>query len=509
MAEKNIQRIISKPGVKRDGTLLEGENYVEAQWCRWQRGLPRKMGGYRSVNKYLGDLPRTISAFTQDTLTYVHCGSATKVESLYIDGALNTSVISDRTPTTSYTADSRNMWQFDQIKSTTLGQLIIAQVAPNLNCICNSLGGELFYGTTHGTGALDPITLPTDGDATGGILALAPYLTFFGTDGYFGWSVPNDPTDLSGAGSGAANITSQKIICGKQIRGGSNSPAGVLWSVDSVIIASFVGGSPVFSFNTVSSSSSIMSQQSVVEYDGVFYWVGSDRFLQFNGVVREVDNQMNANYFFDNLNYSKRQKVFGFAVPRFGEIWWCYPHGDSEEPNRAIILNVRENTWYDTDLPNDGRGAAFFPAVFRRPLMTGVTASSDGYKLWIHEVAKDEVDGFNVNPIRSYFETNEIALPTTQGINKGLVVLNIESDFVQSGDITVQIKGRANARAPEVEGPILNIPETASTASEQITNAKEQRRLMRFRFESNSVGGDYQMGHVLAHIAAGDGTMLG
>ena len=32
----------SDPGIKRDGTKLEGNNYVDGQWVRFQRGLPRK-----------------------------------------------------------------------------------------------------------------------------------------------------------------------------------------------------------------------------------------------------------------------------------------------------------------------------------------------------------------------------------------------------------------------------------------------------------------------------------
>ena len=32
---------------------------------------------------------------------------------------------------------------------------------------------------------------------------------------------------------------------------------------------------------------------------------------------------------------------------------------------------------------------------------------------------------------------------------------------------------------------------------------------LRFRFESNTVGGDYQYGLVLAHLQPGDGTMIG
>jgi hypothetical protein len=85
----------------------------------------------------------------------------------------------------------------------------------------------------------------------------------------------------------------------------------------------------------------------------------------------------------------------------------------------------------------------------------------------------------------------------------------IEPDFIQSGDMTCQITGRANARSPEVTSEEKTFPATASTPQEQVIFFKEQRREMRFIFKSNVVGGDYQMGQCIAHIEMGDGTVLG
>jgi len=68
----------------------------------------------------------------------------------------------------------------------------------------------------------------------------------------------------------------------------------------------------------LTSDSSILSSDCVVDYDGVFYWAGVDRFLMFNGVVREVPNTMNLNYFYEGLNQAERSKVFAFKVPRYG-----------------------------------------------------------------------------------------------------------------------------------------------------------------------------------------------
>ena len=588
---ENIIQIKSLPGIKRDGTRFEGDNYVDGQWVRFQRGLPRKIGGYRSINKFLRGLSTALNEFTQNSLTYIHSGSANYVERFYIDGSNNTSVITDRTPLTGFTPSDQNIWQFDidsQLSGGIATNLLIAQVAPNLGCICNSDGGELFYGTLLGTAPLTPVTnIPTGFSATGGVVALHPYTFVFGNDGYIAWSVPGDPTDFTGAGSGSVNAAAQKIVRGIAMRGGpGNSPSGLFWAADALVRGSFIGGDAVFQFDTLSTQTSILSARSVIEYDGVFYWCGVDRFLMFNGVVREVENNLNINYFFDGLNYAQRQKVFATKVPRYGEIWWCYPRGQATECTHAIIYNVRENTWYDTELPNGGRSAGIFPTVFRKPLMTGVepqsaqafdvaivsggtgyaagdvlqveggegsvmteltvTSVADGvitgatisnagsyvihpanpvtvnvgsatfditfvnpYKFWVHEQGVDEVDGQSIQSIRSYFETADISLPVLSQTNKAMQVLMIEPDFVQSGDLTVQVRGRANARSPEVDGEVHVIPQTPQTPQEQVVYTKTQRRELRFRFESNVLGGDYQMGLVLAHVQPGDGTTLG
>jgi hypothetical protein len=376
LAAEVIIQVASAPGVKRDGTVFEGSNYVSAQWCRFQRGLPRKMPGYRAINKYLQGISRTLLGYTQNALTYVHAGSANAVERFTVDGNGNTSIISDRTPST-LTADDLNMWQFDTLtEAASETNQILAQVAPNLECICSSTAGQLFTGDLLGTGALTEVTgagVPGNWNPNGGVVTLHPYAFVYGSDGYVAWSVPGDPADFTGSGAGNAYVTGQKIVRGLPFRGGpGNSPSGLFWSADSLIRASYIGGTPVFQFDTISAQTSILGAQAVIEYDGVFYWAGTDRFQMFNGVVREVENNMNLNWFYDNINPSQRQKVFAYKVPRFGEIWWCFPFGTATECTHAVIYNVRENTWYDTELPNGGRAAGLSPAVFRRPMLTGV-----------------------------------------------------------------------------------------------------------------------------------------
>jgi hypothetical protein len=131
------------------------------------------------------------------------------------------------------------------------------------------------------------------------------------------------------------------------------------------------------------------------------------------------------------------------------------------------------------------------------------------YRLWIHEEGMDEIDGLSMQPIQSYFETADISLPVIAQDNHALSVVYLEPDFVQVGDMTVQVMGRANARSPEVNGIPMTFVENPQTPQEQVVFLKTQRRELRFRFESNTLGGNYQMGLILAHLQEGDGTTLG
>jgi hypothetical protein len=80
--------------------------------------------------------------------------------------------------------------------------------------------------------------------------------------------------------------------------------------------------------------------------------------------------------------------------------------------------------------------------------------------------------------------------------------------------MTVQVTGRANARAPEVYSSSFTFvdPNNITEPFQEIVMLKEQRRELRVRFESNEVYGDYQMGQIIGHIEDGaktDKTVLG
>ena len=348
---------------------------------------------------------------------------------------------------------------------------------------------------------------------SGGCVVIHPYLFVYGNNGLIQNSSAGDFANWVSPDANANNVATGKIVKGLPIRGGSTSPSGLFWAADALIRVSFAPSSTggvnyYWSYDLVSSQTSIMSSSGVIEYDGIFYWAGVDRFLSYNGVVQEIPNNNNQNYFFDNINLTQRQKVWATKVPRFGEIWWFYPKGDATECTDAIIYNVREKTWYDAgQAPGARRSAGVFSEVFPKPIWAGNEANTDGkYTLWQHETGVDSIYRKDVNAVRSSFETFSVGtlggLVGTQqqpGDNLWTRIERVEPDFVQTGDMSIVVTGEGYADDTPVESaPYVFSPTTLKV------DMREQRREMRLRFESNVAGGTYQMGRVLLSLTTGD-----
>lgn len=362
------------------------------------------------------------------------------------------------------------------------------------------------------------ITFDNNISVSGGVVMLHPYLFVYGNNGLIQNCAAGDFSDWVSSDANANNVSTGKVVKGLPVRGGTTSPAGLFWSLDSLIRVTYsptsVGSLTYYwRYDLISSQSSILSSQCAIEYDGIFYWIGTDRFLSYNGVIQEIPNNINQNYFFDNLNYAQRQKVWVTKVPRWGEIWWFYPKGDATECTDAIIYNVREKTWYDAGQAEGARrSAGTFSEVFPKPIWAGVDSNTTGgYTLWQHETGADSIYTTQVTAVQSYFETNNLGWvtggpgnPQLSGDNRWLHLERVEPDFVQTGDMNLYVTGNGYAEdTPVTTGPYVFGPRTLKI------DLREQRRELRLKFESNTYNGNYYMGRVLLSADMGDERSTG
>ena len=366
----------SQPGIRRDGTELDSPFYSDGVWVRFQRGKPRKMGGYKSMTQYANGPVRSVLLDSRSGINSTHLFSQWGIQRVSFDANGNSSNIEDRTPL-GFATDPLLNWSHGSMYSSTGGaySAIIAASSPDVNDIASDNTGYLYAGNIATSEPLAPISDGAGNIRTsGGIFVMQPFLVVYGSNGLIRNSNANDYSTATGWTIGGANLaqtgnySGSKIVHGAQLRGGGQTPSGLLWGLDSLIRMSFVGGTALWSFDTLASPSTLLSKKAVVEHDGKFFWPGTDRFLFYNGVVQELPNQMNANWFFDGLNYAYQNKVWGTKVARWGEIWWFYPRGTDTECGHAVIFNYRENTWYDAVKQ---RTAGAPTGVFASPVWAG------------------------------------------------------------------------------------------------------------------------------------------
>ena len=692
-------------GIKRDGTQFQNDQYTDGVWCRFQRGDPKKMGGYRTLFTSNTGVYRGMVSQPYNGVNYIFAGNykgldvfncginygvgsgpfsanilsgtvpftlvSNTTSSFTIAGnvtssfPMGTTVIFNQTTPVNYTTTTavytspntvvsvtgtisgspttawlnntpvftpdpslgpyRLTWQFDSQFSPQGDQLqIFAHPGYNLIDIDNGVPSQVlvgnitpsagnnwtFKGLSDSQGS-NPTYKPISVD--GGICILYPFIFVYGSHGFIAnnhvsstYSQQNF-YDWNGPLANQVNVAASKIVKGMPMRGGTNSPAGLFWATDSLIRVSFNSSasststvSQFWNYDIVSSQISIMSSNAVTEMDGVFYWMGVDRFYLYNGNVKVLPNDKNINYLFDNMNYTQRQKVWATKVPRYNEIWFFYPRGTATECTDAIIYNVKDDIWYDAgqakgaqrscgyttelfptpiwadwnytpsfsapytvitnpaSLPPAGNGQMYIAgnvtSIFNPGsiLTFSISASSSqtfqvtssvftynttigtpgvtlvsftgasssivavgslvyqqtsGYTIWQHEFGQNQVGLNGENSIYSSITTSDISWLTGNPSQDGLVGINrrmhlrrVEPNFLQTGTMSMTILGRkfANSVTEEDSGPYYFEPFTDKI------DLRVEHRLVRLKFESNVINGDFEMGRLMITAEFGD-----
>ena len=368
----------SSPGIRRDGTELDSPFCSDGEWVRFQRGKPRKMGGYRAVSQIANGPVRSLFVDSRNGINSMHYFSQWGIQRQEFDANGSGSSIADRTPL-AFTPDQYLTWTQAAMYSSTGGSYsaLLAASAPDLLDLTSDTGGNVYQGDLANDSLMQ---LVEDGSGpiqvSGGCCVLQPFLFLYGSNGLIKNSKANDfsASGWSGGDANEANVAGTKIVFGGPLRGGGQSPAGLFWALDSLIRVSYVGGTTLWQYDTISNPMSILGKKAVIEHDGMFFWPAVDRFLVYNGVVKELPNIMSSDWFFDNLNWEYRNKVWGTKIARYGEIWWFYPRGTDTECGNAIIFNYLENTWYDAVLQRTAGAPAL---AYPRPMWAGLEDTTE------------------------------------------------------------------------------------------------------------------------------------
>lgn len=519
--------LLFKPGIQRDGSPFQGDYCSDGQWIRFQKGVPKKIGGLLGLNVPFTAIANTtiipnitfVSSNTDgNTIAYIAKDEGavnnTRIYKVIINS--NHLITQAPVPITAVIVNVPNlMWQFEPIIIAG-ARHILCFGANNAQNIAQNSAPRAYSGLIEPPDINTQLTVVTpalNALANGGVCFSNPYLFVYGSNGYVAYSRNNNPLNFvpdPAFGGGSFTISHDKVIWGRAIRGGSNAPTILFWTLSSVVRVTNVGDQAVqFKIDVISNSSSILSSRCVVEYDGLFFWPGTDRFFVYNGIVQVMDNAMNINYIFDNLDLTQRQKVFGVKKPKYNEIWWYFL-------DKVIVYNIKLNTWYDNT--HTARCGEYFIDNGATYTYGSPFINPDAFNyLWKHETGVDQVwypqatTVRTVNPITSSFTTpifSWAAFNPTRGgngprgqlIDKWVDFRRMEPDFVMDND-QAQMRFTVNmqnyAQSPIVSSFLINFTRTTEKIDLRI-----QARQISITFLSTA---NFEMGNITLLLGLGDG----
>ena len=146
-----------------------------------------------------------------------------------------------------------------------------------------------------------------------------------------------------------------------------------------------------------------------------------------------------------------------------------------------------------------------FPTV--PPVGESVFYITGGFNIWQHEYGVNEINLLGEIAVYSSITTSDISWLTgnpsqnaLQGINRRMHLRRVEPNFLQEGTMAMTILGRKFASGPyeESSGPYYFTKDTGKI------DLRVEHRLVRLKFESNEVNGNYQMGRNLITAEYGD-----
>ena len=272
----------------------------------------------------------------------------------------------------------------------------------------------------------------------------------------------------------------------------------LVWTESTLNTLQFLGTAEVFKLQLLSSSTSIMGPNAVVEVNNITYWMGTDNFFQYDGRVNVLPCPL-LRYVFEDINRVQSSLVYAGSNKEFNEVVWFYCSSGNSSANRYIIYNYRDKIWYYGQL---NRTTWLDAGINEFPL-----ATANGY-IYNHERGTDDGQplGATSLPITAYIESAFVDIDAGEFymLTKRIIP---DVDFTASDpavtpevDMSVAVTkfpGAATSVSDVGGVPLTrNVVTTAGTIS-QYTNEvflRARGRQISFKITSDTLGTQWQLG---------------
>lgn len=254
----------------------------------------------------------------------------------------------------------------------------------------------------------------------------------------------------------------------------------LVWTDISLHSLQFVGPPYTFGISTVSANVSLIGPEAVAVSGDMVFWMGSQNFYVYTGRVETLPCSL-LDYVFQDLNRAQRYKICCGTNKVYSEIWWFYPSANSEENDRYLVYNYKDNLWYYGAMPR----TAWLDMDVQYPL----AASPDRY-LYTQEFGLN--DG-SVTPsvlLPSYIESSPIEIGQGDNfvfIRRMLPDITFNGSDINNPSMGVTLTGYnypGGAYQPNSTGNVTKVEQVTIEEFTEVLPLRIRARMISVRYET-------------------------
>lgn len=258
------------------------------------------------------------------------------------------------------------------------------------------------------------------------------------------WSGINDPTTWTS--SAVTQSDFQDIPDGGEIRGLTGGEFGLVLCARSIHRMSYVGTPLVFQFDNITRNLGCYEANSVIQWQGITYFLADDGFYSCNGQQVEAIGAEKVNrFFFDTLVESNLSLMSAAVEPSKNLVMWGYPA--LNDTYRLLIYHIVTKRWSYVDTNVNRISDSSTPSVTLEALDT-FSASIDALgtsldsRQWLG--GKMLLSGVRGAKIVTFTGPNKAATIETSDINESptAVMMTLAKPIVDNGTASVAIASR-------------------------------------------------------------------
>lgn len=197
----------------------------------------------------------------------------------------------------------------------------------------------------------------------------------------------------------------------------------LIWTDAALYSMQYLGPPYVWGFQLMMDNISIMSPNSAIVVNNVAYWMGTDKFYSYSGVVATLPCAVRQ-YIYNDLNFAQRFQIVCGTNEGYNEIWWYYvsntevalaaEESRDPKPDRYVIYNHLERIWYYGNLSR----TFWLDSPLQDAPMAALGNTYSGTLLF-HETGVDDGSTASTQPFTAYIQSSDFDIG--DGHNFGFV----------------------------------------------------------------------------------------